>query len=111
MVEFNNGVKIEVFMQKREFKDAMIEMADNVTRRIRDYSDEITLNYRTKEGQVLQGTDLNGAQTVLYVILNKLLKEFEPRTEDYAKVEKELCTFFDISYEREINVKKEEELS
>ena len=111
MVEFNNGVKIEVFMQKREFKDAMIEMADNVTRRIRDYSDEITLNYRTKEGQVLQGTDLNGAQTVLYVILNKLLKEFEPITEDYAKIEKELCTFFDISYEREINVKKEEELS
>ena len=28
-------------MQKREFKDAMIEMSDNVSRRIRDYSDEI----------------------------------------------------------------------
>ena len=98
-------------MQKREFKDAMIEMSDNVSRRIRDYSDEITLNYRTKEGQVLQGTDLNGAQTVLYVILNKLLKEFEPKTEDYAKTEKELCEFFDVSYHREVNVKKDEELS
>ena len=99
-------------MQKREFKDAMIEMSDNVSRRIRDYSDEITLNYRTIEGQVLQGTDLNGAQTVLYVILNKLLKEFEPKTEDYAKIEKELCEFFDVSYHREVNAeKKDEELS
>tara|TARA_R100001244_G_scaffold33906_1_gene31500 strand:+ start:119 stop:415 length:297 start_codon:yes stop_codon:yes gene_type:complete len=98
-------------MQKREFKNAMIEMSDNVSRRIRDYSDEITLNYRTKEGKVLEGTDLNGAQTVLYVILNKLLKEFEPKNENYAKTEKELCEFFDISYEREINAEKEKELS
>ena len=109
MVEFNNGVKIEVFMQKREFKDAMIEMADNVTRRIRDYSDEITLNYRTKEGQVLQGTDLNGAQTVLYVILNKLLEDFEPKDNTYEKIEKEICDLFEISYDS--RTYEEEELS
>ena len=30
-------------MQKREFKDAMKEMSDHVSTRIRDYSDEIIL--------------------------------------------------------------------
>ena len=96
-------------MQKREFKDAMIEMADNVSRRIRDYSDEIILKYKTQDGKVLDGTDLNGARTVLYVILNKLLEDFDPKDNTYEKIETDLCDFFDISYDR--REYEEEELS
>ena len=61
-------------MQKREFKDAMLEMANHVSRRIQECSDDITLKYRTSEGQVLAGTDLDGSRTVLYVVLQKLIK-------------------------------------
>ena len=95
-------------MQKREFKDAMLEMANNVSRRIQECSNDITLKYRTNEGQVLEGMDLDGSRTVLYVVLQKLIEEFEPRNEKYEKVEKDLKEFFDVSYERK---KKEKELS
>ena len=95
-------------MQKREFKDAMLEMANHVSRRIQECSDDITLKYRTSEGQVLEGMDLDGSRTVLYVVLQKLIEEFEPRNEKYEKVEKDLKEFFDVSYERK---KKEKELS
>jgi len=95
-------------MQKREFKDAMLEMANNVSRRIQECSDDITLKYRTSEGQVLAGMDLDGSRTVLYVVLQKLIEEFEPRNEKYEKTEKDLKEFFDVSYERK---KKEKELS
>ena len=95
-------------MQKREFKDAMLEMANHVSRRIQECSDDITLKYRTSEGQVLAGTDLDGSRTVLYVVLQKLIEEFEPRNEKYEKVEKDLKEFFGVSYKRK---KKEKELS
>ena len=87
-------------MQKREFKDAMKEMSTHVANRIKYYSDEIVFNYKTQEGKVLDGTDLNGARAVLYVILNKLLEDFEPKNNTYEKIEKDLCDFFDISYDR-----------
>ena len=87
-------------MQKREFKDAMKEMSTHVANRIKYYSDEILFNYKTQEGKVLDGTDLNGARAVLYVILNKLLEDFEPKNNTYEKIEKDLCDFFDISYDR-----------
>ena len=87
-------------MQKREFKDAMKEMSAHVANRIKYYSDEIVFNYKTQEGKVLDGTDLNGARAVLYVILNKLLEDFEPKDNKYEKIEKDLCDFFDISYDR-----------
>jgi|TARA_R110002012_G_scaffold124199_1_gene275130 hypothetical protein len=87
-------------MQKREFKDAMKEMSAHVANRIKYYSDEIVFNYKTQEGKVLDGTDLNGARAVLYVILNKLLEDFEPKNNTYEKIEKDLCDFFDISYDR-----------
>ena len=87
-------------MQKREFKDAMLEMANNVSRRIQECSDDITLKYRTSEGQVLAGMDLDGSRTVLYVVLQKLIEEFEPRNEKYEKTEKDLKDFFGVSYNR-----------
>ena len=109
MVEYSSGVKIGENMQKREFKDAMKEMSDHVSTRIRDYSDEIILKYKTEDGKVLDGTDLNGARAVLYVILNKLLEDFEPKDNTYEKIENDLCDFFDISYDR--REYEEEELS
>jgi len=87
-------------MQKREFKDAMLEMANHVSRRIQECSNDITLKYKTSEGQVLAGIDLDGSRTVLYVVLQKLIKEFEPRNEKYAKVEKDMKEFFGVSYNR-----------
>jgi len=87
-------------MQKREFKDAMLEMANHVSRRIQECSNDITLKYRTSEGQVLAGMDLDGSRTVLYVVLQKLIKEFEPRNEKYEKTEKDLKDFFGVSYNR-----------
>jgi len=87
-------------MQKREFKDAMLEMANHVSRRIQECSNDITLKYKTSEGQVLAGIDLDGSRTVLYVVLQKLIKEFEPRNEKYEKTEKDLKDFFGVSYNR-----------
>ena len=95
-------------MQKREFKDAMLEMANHVSRRIQECSNDITMKYKTSEGKVLAGMDLDGSRTVLYTVLHKLIKEFEPRNEKYDKTEKELKEFFGVSYERK---KKEKELS
>ena len=87
-------------MQKREFKDAMKEMSAHVANRIKYCSDEIVFNYKTQEGKVLDGTDLNGDRAVLYVILNKLLEDFEPKNNTYENIETDLCDFFDISYDR-----------
>ena len=87
-------------MQKREFKDAMLEMANHVSRRIQECSNDITLKYKTSEGQVLAGIDLDGSRTVLYVVLQKLIKEFEPRNEKYERTEKDLKDFFGVSYNR-----------
>ena len=95
-------------MQKREFKVAMLEMANHVSRRIQECSNDITMKYKTSEGKVLAGMDLDGSRTVLYTVLHKLIKEFEPRNEKYEKTEKELKEFFGVSYERK---KKEKELS
>jgi len=95
-------------MQKREFKVAMLEMANHVSRRIQECSNDITMKYKTSEGKVLAGMDLDGSRTVLYTVLHKLIKEFEPRNEKYDKTEKELKEFFGVSYERK---KKEKELS
>ena len=78
----------------------MKEMSTHVANRIKYYSDEIVFNYKTQEGKVLDGTDLNGARAVLYVILNKLLEDFEPKYNTYEKIENDLCDFFDISYDR-----------
>ena len=91
-------------MQKREFKVAMLEMANHVSRRIQECSNDITMKYRANEGKVLAGMDLDGSRTVLH----ELIKEFEPRNEKYEKIEKELKEFFGVSYERK---KKEKELS
>ncbi len=109
MVEYSSGAKIGENMQKREFKDAMKEMSDHVSTRIRYYSDEIILKYKTQDGKVLDGTDLNGARTVLYVILNKLLEDFEPKDNTYERIEKEICDLFEISYDS--RTYEEEELS
>ena len=95
-------------MQKREFKVAMLEMANHVSRRIQECSNDITMKYRANEGKVLAGMDLDGSRTVLYIVLHELIKEFEPRNEKYEKIEKELKEFFGVSYERK---KKEKELS
>ena len=95
-------------MQKREFKVAMLEMANHVSRRIQECSNDITMKYKTSEGKVLAGMDLDGSRTVLYIVLHELIKEFEPRNEKYEKIEKELKEFFGVSYERK---KKEKELS
>ena len=95
-------------MQKREFKVAMLEMANHVSRRIQECSNDITMKYKTSEGKVLAGMDLDGSRTVLYIVLHELIKEFEPRNEKYEKTEKDLKEFFGVSYERK---KKEKELS
>ena len=94
-------------MQKREFKVAMLEMANHVSRRIQECSNDITMKYKTSEGKVLAGMDLDGSRTVLYVVLQKLIEEFEPRNEKYGKVEGDMKEFFGVSYKR----KKEKELS
>jgi len=78
----------------------MLEMANHVSRRIQECSNDITLKYKTSEGQVLAGIDLDGSRTVLYVVLQKLIKEFEPRNEKYEKTEKDLKDFFGVSYNR-----------
>ena len=74
-------------MQKRNFKDAMREMGEHVSRRIREYTDELLYLNKGDDDKLrmgLVGMDMDHPRTILYVILHKLIQDdFKPRNDTY----------------------------
>ena len=65
----------------------MREMSEHVSRRIREYTDEL-LYFNKGDDDILRmgsvGMDLDHPRTILYVILHKLIQDdFKPRNDTY----------------------------
>ena len=74
-------------MQKRDFKVAMREMGEHVSRRIGEYTEELIHLNKGDEDRLRMGSvgmDLDHPRTILYVILHKLIQDdFKPRNDTY----------------------------
>ena len=77
-------------MQKRNFKDAMREMSEHVSRRIREYTEELIQRNKGDDDKLRMGSvgmDLDHPRTILYVILHKLIQDdFKPRNDTYEHI-------------------------
>ena len=81
-------------MQKRDFKDAMREMGEHVSRRIKEYTDELLYLNKGDDDALRTGSvgmDMDHPRTILYVILHKLIQDdFKPRNDMYEHVMHEI---------------------
>jgi hypothetical protein len=99
-------------MQKREFKDVMKELIENVGAKITEHSDHLVqLNKNTdddllKMGRV--GMDLDHPRTVLYAILHKVLDDFKPRNDKYESTMDEVFRQLGIIHSVEDEPKRPE---
>ena len=77
-------------MQRREFKDAMVEMSEHTVSKIREHVQLLTRLDLEQGGELLKlgglETGLNHPRTVLYAILNRLVVDFKPANDKYDKV-------------------------
>ena len=77
-------------MQKRDFKVAMREMGEHVSRRIREYTEELIYLNKGDDDKLRMGSigmDLDHPRTILYVILHKLIQDdFKPRNDTYEHI-------------------------
>ena len=72
----------------------MREMGEHVSRRIREYTDEL-LYLNKGDDDVLRmesvGMDMDHPRTILYVILHKLIQDdFKPRNDTYEQIMHEI---------------------
>ena len=77
-------------MQKRDFKVAMREMGEHVSRRIGEYTEELIHRNRGDDDKLRMesiGMDMDHPRTILYVILHKLIQDdFKPRNDTYKHI-------------------------
>ena len=77
-------------MQKRDFKVAMREMGEHVSRRIGEYAEELIHLNKGDDDKLRMGSvgmDLDHPRTILYVILHKLIQDdFKPRNDTYEHI-------------------------
>ena len=81
-------------MQKRDFKVAMREMGEHVSRRIMDYTEELIYRNKGDDDKLRMGSigmDMDHPRTILYVILHKLAQDdFKPRNDTYEHIMHEI---------------------
>ena len=81
-------------MQKRDFKVAMREMGEHVSRRIEEYTEELIHLNKGNDDKLRMGSvgmDLDHPRTILYVILHKLIQDdFKPRNDTYEHIMHEI---------------------
>jgi len=72
----------------------MREMGEHVSRRIREYTDEILYLNKGNDDVLRMGSvgmDMDHPRTILYVILHKLIQDdFKPRNDTYEHVMHEI---------------------
>ena len=77
-------------MQKRDFKVAMREMGEHVSRRIEEYTEELIHLNKGNDDKLRMGSvgmDLDHPRTILYAILHKLIQDdFKPRNDTYEHI-------------------------
>ena len=77
-------------MQRREFKDAMVEMGEHTVTKIQEHVQLLTRLDFEQEGELLKfggvGKDMNHPRTILYAILNRLVVDFKPTNDTYKNV-------------------------
>ena len=87
-------------MQKREFKDAMREMSEHFVTKIQIHVNEVIQFNKENGDRILElntvGMDMDHPKNVLFVILQRLLKDFGPRNNKYAGMEAKLLEFFGL---------------
>ena len=78
-------------MQKRDFKDAMNVMNENVTAKIQEYVSDLMKNGGKNLLEIGPPiTDLDYSRTVIYALLHKLVDEFKPRNDTYEHIMHEI---------------------
>ena len=81
-------------MQKRDFKVAMREMGEHVSRRIEEYTEELIHLNKGNDDKLRMGSvgmDLDHPRTILFVILHKLIQDdFKPRNDTYEHIMHEI---------------------
>ena len=81
-------------MQKRNFKVAMREMGEHVSRRIEEYTEELIHLNKGDDDKLRMGSvgmDMDHPRTILYVILHKLIQDdFKPRNDTYEQIMHEI---------------------
>ena len=77
-------------MQRREFKNAMVEMGEHTVAKIQEHVQLLTRLDSEQDGELLKfggvAMDLNHPRTVLYAILNRLIIDFKPTNDTYKDV-------------------------
>ena len=77
-------------MQKRDFKVAMREMGEHVSRRIGEYTEELIYLNKGDDDKLRMGSigmAMDHPRTILYVILHKLIQDdFKPRNDTYEQI-------------------------
>ena len=77
-------------MQRREFKNAMVEMGEHTVAKIQEHVQLLTRLDSEQNGELLKfggvAMDLNHPRTVLYAILNRLIIDFKPANDTYNGV-------------------------
>ena len=72
----------------------MREMSEHVSRRIREYTDELLYLNKGDDDKLRMGSvgmDLDHPRTILYVILHKLIQDdFKPRNDTYEQIMHEI---------------------
>ena len=81
-------------MQKRDFKVAMREMGEHVSRRIGEYTEELIHCNKGDDDKLRMGSigmDMDHPRMILYVILHKLIQDdFKPRNDKYEHIMHEI---------------------
>ena len=86
-------------MQKREFKDALNAMNENVTTKIQEYINALMKNGGKDLLEIGPPiTDLDYSRTVLYAILHKVIDEFKPRNDKHQRTMDEVFRQLGIIY-------------
>ena len=74
-------------MQRRNFKDAMIEMCDHTVAKIQEHVETLRRIDKEEKGALLKfgGVEMNTdfPRTILYAILNRVVQDFKPRNDKH----------------------------
>jgi hypothetical protein len=87
-------------MQRRNLKDAMNEMCDHTVAKIREHVETLLRLDRDGKGELLkfEGVEMHTdyPRVILYAILHRLLKDFEPRNDTYKDLMNKVLSTFEI---------------
>ena len=87
-------------MQRRNLKDAMNEMCDHTVAKIREHVETLLRLDRDGKGALLkfEGVEMHTdyPRVILYAILHRLLKDFEPRNDTYKDLMNKVLSTFEI---------------